>query len=141
MLADLLAKYPNIPDVWGEGTIFAFSGLDGETNAASGFVATYARDRYGLLLHTPTRRFLDVALPGAGTLPGEGTPRIATGDVLAVQTPGGDLLITLRRLAHPRRACPAGRDAAPAPGRRRRGPGGSAGFGSPRTSRTATRWR
>jgi hypothetical protein len=87
MLTDLLAKHPNIPDVWGEGAIFAFSGLDGESNAASGFVAAYACDPYGLLIHTPARRFLDVALPQ------EGTPRIAIGDVLAVQTPGGDLLV------------------------------------------------
>ena len=74
MLPELLAKHHGLPNVWGEGAIFASSGLDGATSVASGFVATYARNRYGLLFHTPQRRFLDVEL-GA-----RGTPRIATGE-------------------------------------------------------------
>lgn len=87
MISDLLAQYAHLPDVWGEGALFAFSGLDGETNAASGFVATYARERYGLLIHTPQRRLLDVRVSDVGEV------RIATGDVLGVQTARGDLLL------------------------------------------------
>jgi hypothetical protein len=74
--------------VWGEGALFAASGLDGETDTASGFVATYARAPYGLLFHTPLRRILELELPGPTT------PRIATGDVFAVETPRGELVVT-----------------------------------------------
>ncbi len=87
MLPELLAKHHGLPNVWGEGAIFASSGLDGATSVASGFVATYARNRYGLLFHTPQRRFLDVELGVRGT------PRIATGDVLAVESQKGTLLM------------------------------------------------
>ena len=87
-LSRLLAEFPNLPDVWGEGALFAFSGIDGETSAASGFVATLARDAYGLLFHTPCRRYLDV------TLGETGVPRIAVGDVYAVETGQGDLVVT-----------------------------------------------
>ena len=78
----------NLPDIWGEGALFAFSGMDGETNVSSGFVAAFARERYGLLFQTPRRRLLDI------TLHHEGTTRIATGDVLAVETLQGDLVVT-----------------------------------------------
>jgi hypothetical protein len=88
--SDLLAPFSNLPDVWGEGAIFAFSGLDGETNVASGFVATYAHAPYGLLFHTPQRRVLDMTLPDALRV------RVATGDVVGVEAASGDLLITYR---------------------------------------------
>jgi len=84
MITDL---YGAVPDVWGEGALFAFSGLDGETNTASGFVASYAREPYGLLFHTPRRRLLDVSLRARGSV------RLATGDTLAVETAVGDLLM------------------------------------------------
>jgi len=45
-----------LPAVWGEGALFAFSGLDGATCSASGFAATFAAAPYGLLFHTPRRR-------------------------------------------------------------------------------------
>jgi glycogen debranching enzyme len=86
-LSRLLVEFPNLPDVWGEGSLFAFSGIDGETDAASGFVATFARDAYGLLFHTPRRRYLDITLGEAGT------PRIVVGDVYAVETGQGDLVV------------------------------------------------
>jgi glycogen debranching enzyme len=86
-LSRLLAEFPNLPDVWGEGALFAFSGIDGETNSASGFVATFASDAYGLLFHTPRRRYLDI------TLDEMGTPRIVVGDVCAVETGQGDLVV------------------------------------------------
>ncbi len=87
MLADVVRRIKNLPDVWGEGALFAFSGMDGETSVSSGFVATFARERYGLLFHTPQRRLLDIKLRH------EGTVRIATGDVLGVETPQGALVL------------------------------------------------
>ena len=75
----------NMPAIWGEGALFAFSGMDGETQTHSGFVATFAREPYGLLIHTPRRRILDVRL----ALPA--TPALVTGDVLVARTPEGDL--------------------------------------------------
>jgi glycogen debranching enzyme len=86
-LSRLLVDFPNLPNVWGEGALFAFSGIDGETNAASGFVATLAGDAYGLLFHTPCRRLLDISIGEAGTL------RIVAGDVYAVETGQGNLIV------------------------------------------------
>ncbi|MBN1286470.1 MAG: hypothetical protein JXB47_13815 [Anaerolineae bacterium] len=88
MFVQLLPLATNLPDIWGEGAIFAFSGMDGDTDTASGFVATHAAEPYGLLFHTPRRRCLDI------TLSEPGTPRIATGDVLAVDTAQGPLIVT-----------------------------------------------
>jgi len=39
--------------VWGEGALFAFSGVDGPTDVASGFVATLGARPLDLLFHTP----------------------------------------------------------------------------------------
>ncbi|HNT76127.1 MAG TPA: trehalase family glycosidase [Anaerolineae bacterium] len=77
----------HFPNLWGEGALFAFSGMDGPTDTLSQFVATFAAERYGLLIHTPRRRLLDV------TLAEDGDVRIAAGDVLAVDTPRGALVI------------------------------------------------
>ena len=88
MFARILAEHSNLPDIWGEGLIFAFSGLDGTTNAASGFVATAHNVNYDLLIHTPRRRILELRLSVPGTV------RLATGDVLAVQTPNDWLVLT-----------------------------------------------
>ena len=87
MLANIALRINNLPDIWGEGALFAFSGMDGETSVSSGFVATFARERYSLLFHAPQRRLLDIKLRH------EGATRIATGDVLAVETPQGDLVL------------------------------------------------
>ena len=87
MIANWIADYPDLPDVWGEGAIFAFSGMDGQTNVVSEFVATYWREPYGLLFHTPRRRILDIALRTRGKV------RVATGDVYAVETNVGDLVV------------------------------------------------
>jgi len=90
MLDRWLSDYDHLPDVWGEGALFGLSGLDGDTNTESGFVASYAERPYGLLFHTPRRRRLDI------TLPAEGTVRVATGDVLGVTTTHGDLLVAFQ---------------------------------------------
>ena len=76
------------PNVWGEGLIFGFSGLDGPTVTATGFVATAAAENYDLLFHTPRRRRL-VLRPAR-----PGTVRVATGDVLIVDTAAGQLTMS-----------------------------------------------
>jgi len=81
----LSSTYRSLPDIWGEGAIFAFSGIDGETDSRSGFVASFGSQPYDLLIHTPTRRVLQVRLADAGRV------RAATGDVLVVDTPAGEL--------------------------------------------------
>ncbi|MBN1936995.1 MAG: hypothetical protein JW934_20205 [Anaerolineae bacterium] len=86
-LKEMLSQIDDLPNVWGEGALFAFSGLDGPTNVSSGFVATYAAEKYGLLFHTPTRRLLDL------TLPIDGEVLAATGDVYAVDTAAGLLCV------------------------------------------------
>jgi len=86
VLTEIRRRYPNMPSIWGEGAIFGFSGIDGETSSATGFVATYARQPYSLLFQTPTRRALDFLLKDPGEM------RIAVGDVLAAETPNGVFL-------------------------------------------------
>ncbi len=87
MLADLLSQFTNLPDVWGECAIFAFSGMDGPTHTRSGFVMTFAAQPYGLLVHTPQRRavLLHQAQPGKVLA--------ATGDVLVVESGVGELAL------------------------------------------------
>ncbi len=87
MTLSFLDATRDMPDVWGEGALFAFSGQDGETNAASEFVATFWREPFGLLFHTPRRRILDISLRTRGKV------RLAIGDVLAVETNVGELVV------------------------------------------------
>jgi len=91
----LLAEIRNLalPDVWGEGALFAFSGLDGETNSGTGFVATFGAERYDLLFHTPERFVLEIRLRQEGA-PYRDVVKVATGDVLIVETPDGLLCVT-----------------------------------------------
>lgn len=63
--------------MWGEGAIFAFSGWDGPTDSASGFVATLTEQPVGLLLHTPVQRTIQIDY--APEL------EIVTGDVIAAK--------------------------------------------------------
>ena len=76
-----------LPDVWGEGALFAFSGLDGNTDSRTGFVATFGAEKYDLLFHTPERFILEIRPPR------EGVVKVATGDVLIVETPDGMLCV------------------------------------------------
>jgi glycogen debranching enzyme len=71
---------PGLPDRWGEGLIFAFSGMDGPTDSASGFVATAAAEPYSLLIHTPRRRMLRLVCDDGAQV------HAATGDVLVAQS-------------------------------------------------------
>lgn len=87
MLNDLPEAMENPPDVWGEGALFAFSGMDGATDAASGFVATLGERPCDLLIHTPRPRVLELRV-------GEKVrPRLITGDVISLQTDDGELLM------------------------------------------------
>ncbi|MEM8784079.1 MAG: trehalase family glycosidase [Planctomycetota bacterium] len=70
-----------LPSLWGEGGLFAFSGVDGPTCAASGVVATLGARRWSLLLHTPVRRLLDFGGPAMESL----WPDVVTGDVLLAE--------------------------------------------------------
>jgi hypothetical protein len=54
----------------------------------STFVATYAGHPFGLIIHTPRRRLLDVSVPEPAVT------RLATGDMYAASAPRGDLLVT-----------------------------------------------
>lgn len=41
-----------MPDIWGQGSLFAFSGLDGECSYQTGLVGTLCGDRVGVVFHT-----------------------------------------------------------------------------------------
>ena len=82
-----LSRWNNLPNVYGEGGIFAFSGMDGETCTASGFVATLMGERYGLLVHTPMQRRFTIGLPELGEVVA------VTGDVLAVRAGAAELAL------------------------------------------------
>ena len=84
-LTDELADFPN---VWGEGLLFAFSGLDGETCSADGPVASLWSPRYDLLFHLQQPQRLRLRLPE----PVE--TQIATNDVLVLKSPNGPALVT-----------------------------------------------
>lgn len=87
-LTNIINQFRNLPDVWGEGAIFAFSGIDGETNSRSGFVASFDAQPFDLLLHTPTRRRLKIRLASQGRV------QAALNDLLSFSTSAGDLVLT-----------------------------------------------
>lgn len=73
------------PACWGEGALFAFSGVDGETDALSGFVATLDREPLDLLWHTPRQRRLRLRVPGGAAI------RALTGDALVADSAQGSV--------------------------------------------------
>ncbi|TMV49503.1 hypothetical protein FE783_13430 [Paenibacillus mesophilus] len=72
-----------LPDILGEGGLFGFSGMDGETKTASGFIATWGSG-FSLLFHTARRRTLSVEL---GT---QAEVVYVTGDACKIATPAGN---------------------------------------------------
>jgi glycogen debranching enzyme len=84
----LLAGHFPLPDLWGEGALFAPSGLDGPTCSAAHFVLTYGSQPYDLLVQTAAPYLLRIRLMEGATLVA------ATGDVLAAETAAGDLIVT-----------------------------------------------
>ena len=96
-----------LPDVWGEGALFAFSGLDGNTDSRTGFMATFGAEKYDFLFHTPERFILEIRPPQEGAHHRD-MVKVATGDVLIVETPGGLLCVTYAAWHTLVGLCPAG---------------------------------
>jgi hypothetical protein len=84
----LLARYHPLPDIWGEGALFAFSGFDGPTCAASNFVLAFGHEPFDLVIQTAEAYLLKLRGAGGGRV------LAATGDVLAVEMPAGELVVT-----------------------------------------------
>jgi hypothetical protein len=87
MLDEVVDGLTDLPDVWGEGTLFAFSGVDGSTDVLSSFVATATGATYGLRFELVTRRELRLEVAARGRV------RVATGDVLGVDWPDATELV------------------------------------------------
>jgi len=52
----------NLPDVWGAGALFCFSGLDGKNLYSDDFCGTLSGDRIGIIFHTPVIQELHFCL-------------------------------------------------------------------------------
>ena len=52
------------PDVWGHGSLFVFSGLDGKNTYTDSLAGTLCADRLGILFHLKKRVELSLALKG-----------------------------------------------------------------------------
>ena len=105
----LLVNFQPLPDIWGEGAIFAFSGIDGPTCSASNFVLAYGAERFDLLIHTADPQVLRLRLPDPGAV------LVATNDCLLVETPDGELIVTFCAWHTVVGQLPAGATAALAP--------------------------
>lgn len=75
--------FANAPDIWGEGLLFAFSGIDGPTCVDSDFVLTSMSDKLNWLIHLSKRRVFSIEA-------NECDLDIVTGDVVKA----GDVLVT-----------------------------------------------
>ena len=47
-----------LPQKWGQGQLFAFSAVDGESLFSDDFTGTLAGDKIGIIFHTKLRRTL-----------------------------------------------------------------------------------
>lgn len=47
-----------VPDIWGKGSIFAFSGIDGKNTYTGSLAGTLCADKLGIIFHTDKRREL-----------------------------------------------------------------------------------
>lgn len=81
-----MEHYTNLPNILGEGGLFAFSGMDGETRTLSGFTATWGAVPYSLLFHTKKRRVMLLGVPSETT-----ETVFVTGDVCKLRTSAGEL--------------------------------------------------
>jgi hypothetical protein len=86
MLDALLAAYLGAPSIWTPGALFAESGASADAGAMP-LVAAYGIAPYGLTLHTPQPRILDVLLPAPAAL------RLALPHLYAAETPRGPLIV------------------------------------------------
>ncbi|MCU0501707.1 MAG: hypothetical protein MUC51_08045 [Anaerolineae bacterium] len=87
-LKTILQMHRPLPDIWGEGAIFAFSGIDGPTRSMTNFVLAFGAEPYDLLIHTAAPHVLRLRLPDPGQV------LVATNDALIVETPSGELIVT-----------------------------------------------
>ena len=78
VLDEVLAGLPHQPDVWGEGALFAFSGIDGATKTTSSFVGGLGPVVGSFVFHTGRQRVLEMQLPAPGM------PRLVCGDVVGI---------------------------------------------------------
>jgi hypothetical protein len=83
----LCTRYVGLPDVYGEGALFAFSGLDGPTCAMDAWTATLTERRFGLLIHTPRRAVLKIEVPSPSRV------RLVTGDAVIAESINGPLVL------------------------------------------------
>ena len=87
-LKTIIQSHQPLPDIWGEGAIFAFSGIDGPTCSESNFVLAFGAEPFDLLIHTADPHVLRLRLIDPGEV------MAATNDSLLVETPGGELIVT-----------------------------------------------
>ena len=78
-----------IPNIWGQGQIFAFSALDGNSPANDDFTGTLCGDKIGICFHTKVKR--ELCICGISSLNPEF--RAVTGDVIKISTNRGDISI------------------------------------------------
>lgn len=78
-----------IPNIWGQGQIFAFSALDGKTSRKEDFSGLLAGDRVGVRFNTKVRRELAVV----GYRTSEMTFRAVCGDYICADTEVGSIKI------------------------------------------------
>ena len=57
----------NVPNVYGEGIPFVYSGLDGKTAWKSPFLASTTETEVGLKFHLATEQTLRIRLPDSGS--------------------------------------------------------------------------
>jgi len=78
-----------IPNIWGQGQLFAFSALDGNSLFSDDLVGTLSGDKIGIRFYTKTRR--ELLFTGIrGFVP---TFKAVTSDLITVGTPSGDMNI------------------------------------------------
>ncbi len=82
--------FTSVPNVYGEGIIFAFSGLDGKTDTESGFVGSTTKENCGLLIHTKPARFFRVS-----GIPENAVFEAACGDMISVKSAKGESLLKI----------------------------------------------
>ena len=85
----------NVPNVYGGGILFAFSGLDGKTLAAEPVVASTVAGTPGLRFHLPKNPLLKLHLPRAGEIQW----RLVSNDLLLARVPGEEAPVVVAFLA------------------------------------------
>ncbi len=79
-----------IPCKWGQGQLFAYSALDGDSYFTDDFTGTLCGDRIGIIFHTQCRRTLYFGNINKSTAP---NLRSVTSDMITGTTPWGNISI------------------------------------------------